>query len=406
MIVSPVKGCPEAKGSMTDQIPIAEDTTTRVLSFLSAQSAIEPGDTQTRPYPDSAPKVETIFDMTGPGDTVSVSSGRSLYLNPNTLIDVNSASSTTFQPNPVSQHHKARAAPIDLIEQFPAPLSVAPQEEPVKRVSPPKAEMAGFEEHSKRRRKRQARPESLTHHATVPSLTTAVLRTPLSPCSRNIGVRAGEGRPSLDDSASPRLVAVADTSNSHAAAASPRFLHDPSAFENKDQENLRRVTVFSGSIGAQSPPAQSTLLPFSRIQSSEHSAGQTTQDTKSSSAGQVLIPTLLRTSPLGSHASSPKRKHRHRRGPAQFPEEGLGKAVVYISERNNDGASGEQKSPSSGSMDSVKAKEYLRLLNEHIDNLCQERDQAVRKVSVLEEEVMRLKTTVVMLKREVGHWEA
>jgi len=57
-------------------------------------------------------------------------------------------------------------------------------------------------------------------------------------------------------------------------------------------------------------------------------------------------------------------------------------------------------------MASVKAKEYLRHLNEHVDSLSQERDQAVRKVAALGEEVRRLKLTVAVLNREVGHWEA
>lgn len=79
--------------------------------------------------------------------------------------------------------------------------------------------------------------------------------------------------------------------------------------------------------------------------------------------------------------------------------------MIYSMKKETSDEMGKQETPSSGSMDSLKAKEYLRHLNEHVDNLSQERDYAVKKVSALEEEVMRLKLTVTTLKRELDHFK-
>lgn len=410
LIVSPAKECTDYKGPIADRIPIMEDTPTRVVRYLRAQSAIETttANNQTRSSRDSTLRKKQIFDMTADADVISVGSGKSLYLHPNAQINGNSESSTNLQPILVTQCHKAGGASINLIEQFPAPVSVAPEEEPIKRASPPKADIAGFEEHSKRRQRRKQRPESLTHHLTVASTTQAALRTPLSPRSSNIGVGVGESHSSIGDTAFPEPLATADASDPHTAAGSPTFLHEPPAFRINDQENLRPVTESKEITKAHSSPAHSVPPQSPCIQLPAHSAGPTIQDKKSSFDSQVPVPILQRVSPAGSHPPSPKRKHRHRhrRGPVVFAEEGMGKAIVYSSEKSYEGASRTEKSPSSGSMDSAKAKGYLRHLNEHVDNLCQERDQAVGKVSVLEEEVGRLKLTVAILKREMDHWEA
>jgi len=400
VIVSPTKGCPESKCPIADQISIT-DGTTRVIRFLRAQSPVKTSATpatQAHPYRDSTPRVFSTFDMTVHNDVVSGSSERSLYLHPNTQIDGCSESSTKVQPPPVSQGHKARTAFIDLIEQFPAPVSVTPEKEPIKRASPSKANIAGFEEHSKRGQKRKQRPESLAYHPVVHQTTKPIIRAALSPRSRNIGVGVGKGHSSFDDIASPEALAATDTSNQHAAAGTQASWHQPLTFDIHDQENLHPVTQPTEMAKALSSPAQS-VTP--RIQHSARNAGQTTPDKPSSFNGQV--PGLK-----GSHPPSPKRKHhhRHRRGPVVFTEEGLGKGTVYSPPKSREDASGRLKSPSSGSMASVKAKEYLRHLNEHVDSLSQERDQAVRKVAALGEEVRRLKLTVAVLNREVGHWEA
>lgn len=412
MIVSPATGCPDCKGPIAHRIPIMEDTPTRVVRYLRAQSAIETttANTQTRSSRDSTLTKKSIFDMTADADVISVGSGKSLYLHPNAQINGNSENSTNLQPILVAQCHKAPGASIHLIEQFPAPVSVAPEEEPIKRASPPKADIAGFEEHSKRRQSRKQRPESLTHHLTVASTTQATLRTPLSPRFSNIGVSAGESHSSIGDTAFPEPLVTADASDPHTAAGSPTFLHEPPEFRMNDRENLRPVNESKETTKAHSSPAHSVPPRSSWIQLPAHSAGPTIQDNKSSFNGQVPVPILQRVSPAGSHPPSPKPKHRHRhrhrRGPVVFTEENMGTAIIYSSRKSNEGASRTEKSPSSGSMDSAKTKECLRHLNEHVDNLCQERDQAVRKVSVLEEEVVRLKLTVAVLTREIGHWEA
>lgn len=398
MIVSPTKSCPESKCPIADQSS-RTDGTTRVIRFLRAQSPVKTSAapaTQANPYRDSTPRVVSTFDMTVHNDIVSGSSERSLYLHPNTQIDGCSENSTIFQPPPVSQGYKARAAFMDLIEHFPAPVSVTPEEEPIKRASPSKASITGFEEHSKRGQKRKQRPESLANHPVVQQTTKTILRAALSPRSSNIGIEKGHS--SFDDIASQEALAATDTSNQHAAAATQAPWNQPLTFDIYDQENLHPVTQPTEMARAFSSPAQS-VTP--RIQHSARNAGQTTPDKPSSSNGQV--PGLK-----GSHPPSPKRKHhhRHRRGPVVFTERSLGKGTGYSSPKSKEGASDRPRSPSSGSMASVKAKEYLRHLNEHVDSLSQERDQAVRKVAALGEEVRRLKLTVAMLNREVGHWEA
>lgn len=274
---------------------------------------------------------------------------------------------------------------------------MTPEEEPIKRADPPKANIAGFEEHSKRGQKRKQRPKSLTYHPGVHKTTKPVVRTPFSPRSTNIGiVVVGEGHSSFDDMASPAALAATDASNVHATAGSQAFWHLPSAFDVHDQENT--VTEHR-----ETTKTQSSWVPHpARI------AGPTTQDRKSNFNGQVPVPILQPVSPLGRHPSSPTGKHRHphRRGPVVVMEEGLGKAMVDSSNKSKESAIGREKCPTRGSMDSAKAKEHLRHLHQHMDSLSRERDQAVGQVSVLEEEVMRLKLTVAVLKREVGHWEA
>lgn len=405
MTVSPTKSCPESKCPIADQSSIT-DGTTRVIRFLRAQSPVKTSAapaTQANPYRDSTPRVVSTFDMTVHNDIVSGSSERSLYMHPNTQIDGCSENSTIFQPPPVSQGYKARAAFMDLIEHFPAPVSVTPEEEPIKRASPSKANITGFEEHSKRGQKRKQRPESLANHPVVHQTTKTILRAALSPRSRNIGIEKGHS--SFDDIASLEALAATDTSNQHAAAGTQAPWHQSLTFDIHDQENLYLVTQPTVKAKALLSPAQSVTA---RIQHPARIAGQTTPDKPSSFNGEVPEPTLQPVRSLESHPPSPKRKHhhRHRRGPVVFTERSLGKGTGYSSPKSKEGASDRPRSPSSGSMASVKAKEYLRHLNEHVDSLSQERDQAVRKVAALGEEVRRLKLTVAMLNREVGHWEA
>jgi len=384
---------------------MTEDTTTRVVTFLKAQGQMEATTATIRAplHRVSTPKVGSTFDMTAHAHVVSVRSGKSLYLHPDAQIDGNSESSTNRQPKPVPEGHKAQIAHLNPIEQFPAPTSVTPEEEPIKRAGPPKANIAGFEEHSKRGQKRKQRPESLTYHPGVHKATKPVVRTPLSPRSTNIGiVVVGEGHSSFDDMASPAPLAATDASNLHATAGSQAFWHLPSAFDVHDQENT--VTEHREITKAQSSPSHSVPRQSSRVPHPARNAR------KSNFSGQVPVPILQPVSPLGPHPPSPtgkcKHRHRHRRGPVVVLEEGLGKAMVDSSNKSKEGAIGREKCPTPGSMDSAKAKEHLRHLHDHVDSLSRERGQAVRQVSVLEEEVMRLKLTVAVLKREVGHWEA
>lgn len=400
MIASPAKECPDSRFP----IPITKGTTTRVIRQFEAPTTIKTTTTPTQAYPyvDSTPAVDSTFDAT----VVSVSSRRSLYMHPNAQIVRSPENPTDLQPTPVPQGHRAQAAAINLIEQFPAPVSATPEAEPIKRASPPKANIAGFEEHSKRGQKRKQRPESLAYHPAVHQSRIHIMRSPLSPRSRKIQAGGGQGYASFEDIGSPELLAGPDASSEHAAGVSRAFWHQQSASNVDEQENLHPVTETRDRIKAQSPPAPSVPPQPSRVRHPARDADQTTQDRKSGSDGQVPVPIFQPVILPRSHLPSPKRNHRHRHRPITFTEAGLGKAMVHWSKKSKDHGSGEANSPSSGSMDSVKAKEYLRHLDGHVDSLGRERDQAVRMVSALEDEVTRLQLTVAMLKREVGHWEA
>ena len=377
-----------------------QDSAVRVVEFLRAQHTNQAMTAEDQKTPDqSSSRTVTTVDKKAEPGVISISSGRSLYIHANTQIDRISTNSTTMQSDPSPQHHKARAASIDIIEQFPAPVSVKREEEPIKRVSPPKVSIAGFEEHSERELKRKQRPESLGYPS-IAHAVTKTLRAPLSPQSRNIMAKNSEDDSHHGDNAPRKPSFTVDS-----AVSSPVAFHNPPALDAPSRGDFCPIADTKWDAETRFSPAYSVPSRPSCIRSPTTLLSRKTQNDTRSFDSQFSAPIRQRAGPLRCHPPSPNRKHQHRRGPVVFTEEGLGKAMFYSSQKNTKGEDDDQESPSSDSMNSLKAKEYLRHLNEHVDNLCQERDQAVRTTSVLTDEVMRLKLTVTTLKRELDDWQ-
>lgn len=401
LIVSPAKVCPDCKGPKTEQIPMFDDSAARVDEFLSAQHTIEA--TTTKLQMISHHYSTSTGTMTGErnadANARGTSSGRSIYLHPNAPINPDSASSIHFQFTPAPGCYKAREASIDMVERFFAPVSKEPKAEPTKRTRPLKAKIAGFEEHSKRGLKRKQRPESLSNHSTV-YVTTKALRSPLSPCSRNVGASIGRRFSHRDGHGSPKISSTAGVSDPYSAERSQISSYMPSTLDIQDQENLHPDTEEPAQT--QFSPAYSIPSQPSLIHSPTHNPGQKPWNYDFSFASQVPVPVPPSTVPNTPCQPFSQSKQQQRRGPVVFTEEGLGKAMVYSLNKNTNDETSKEKSPSSVSMDSLKAKEYLRHLNEHVENLCQERDQAVQRAGVLEKEVVRLRLNVRMLERELN----
>lgn len=404
LVVSPARLCPECKVLKTGQISELDNATARVERFLSDQDSLG----ALIPKGQTMPQISSPFSETIPGDkstnvyreAVSTSSGRSVYLHPNTSIDRNLVSSARIQASPTLGCHKARAASIDIIEQFCAPAPAKPKAEPTKRVSPLKHRVAGFEEHSKRGLKRKQRPESLTNCSTA-CTTTKVLRPPLSPCSRNAGASIGRGlghRNGVPTSCSPP-----DVSRTEVPRNSWSSLHIAPMPDSLDRENRHSET--EDEAQAQFSPAYSVSSQPSLINSPTHSPGQKPWNYEFSVGSHVTVPVPTPGIPSMPRSSFTQSLQGHRGGPVVFTEEGLGKAILYSSNRDSNHEASKEKSPSSGSIDSLKAKEYLRHLNEHVENLCRERDQAVLSVETLHNEVMILKETVNVLKYDLNRWK-
>ncbi|KAI9859679.1 MAG: hypothetical protein M1830_006289, partial [Pleopsidium flavum] len=157
---------------------------------------------------------------------------------------------------------------------------------------------------------------------------------------------------------------------------------------------------------AQFSPAYSVPSQTSLTRSPTHDPGRKPWNYDFSLASQIPVPAPPPTVPNIPCSPSFQSKQQHRRGPVVFTEEGLGNAIIYTTNNSTNDESSKAKVASSASMDSLKAKEYLKHLNEHVENICQDRDQAVQRAGRLEKEVVRLKLTVKMLEREVDHWES